>query len=135
MTDPFAGVRLSGVAPLIGSVAPLRLAGPRSPRPESHPERRRTDRCQIREEVLVRPLRADGTPGGRAFRAIVTELSAGGLRLFCDRPASPGPAAVRFGDGPDAAVRFVELTRLRKVPRGYEYAGAFKVAAPPVDAG
>lgn len=129
MTDPFAGVRLSAVPPLTQTLRPASLATRRPARPANQPERRGSDRRPVREDVLVRPVEADGTPAGRTFRAIVIEISEGGLRLFCDRPVPPGGAAVRFGSAPGATVRFVELARIRKVPGGYEYAGPFAPAA------
>lgn len=135
MTDPFARVRLSAIPPLKVSVPPVRLMRPSPARPESQPERRRSVRQPVREEVLVRALQADGAAAGPAFRAIVTEISHGGLRLFCDRPMPPGSSAIRFGSAHDAQVRFAELARIRKVPGGYEYAGAFTPVAQPVTAG
>ena len=135
MTDPFAGVRLSAVPPLTHSVQPIRPTSARPARPPGQAERRASERHPVREDVLVRPVGADGVPAGRVFRAAVIEISAGGLRLFCDRPVPPGWAAVRFGSGPDALVRFVGLSRTRKVPGGYEYAGPFSPTAPSADAG
>lgn len=135
MTDPFARIRLSAIPPLTASVPPVRLMRPSPPRAQNQPERRQSPRRPVRENALVRSIRPDGTAAGPAFRVIVTEISDGGLRLFCDRPVPPGSSAVRLGSGHDAEVRFVELARTRKVPGGYEYAGPFTLAAVPADAG
>lgn len=126
MTDPFAGVRVSTVPPLIGLLPSVRFAPVRPPRPKVDPaEQRRSVRRLVREDVLVRSVLSDRTPTGRAFRAIVTEISAGGLRLFSDRAVPPGPAAIRFSSGRGSTIRFTELRRVRKIPGGYEYAGSF----------
>ena len=134
MTDPFAGVRLSAIPPLPAAVRLGRPTARAHTPPGDLAERRSSVRRPVREDVLIRPMRADGSAAGRVVRGVVTEISDGGLRLFCGQPIPPGLAAVRFGDAPGAPVRFVALARTRKVPSGYEYAGPFAPVTAPADA-
>ena len=124
MTDPFSGVSLADLPPATALTAAASTFHRNDRRP-NRPERRRAYRYPARAEVAVRAIASDGSPAGDPFRAVATELSRGGMRLLCDRPAETPRLAVRFGLHPTGHVRILDATRARETSGLYEYAGEF----------
>ncbi len=90
-----------------------------------HDARRAAPRFFIAAEMVGRPLKADGTPGGSSFRGVVADLSSGGMRLMHTSDIESPLLVVRF-DLWDETVSMV-LRVLRRQRRGmyFEYSGAF----------
>jgi len=126
MTDPFVDVCIEKLdAPACVPPQVSASAWPKR-RGDGRRERRKSFRFPARTDVVARPVAADGSPTGEPFRAVITELSKGGLRLLSDRPVTALRLAVRFGLHPGGPVRMMEVARVRNAGGGlHESAGPF----------
>lgn len=130
IADAFVGIRAEDL-PAPAGVPPVSSPAWPKGRKGGRRERRRSFRFPARTDVVVRPVAADGSPAGEPFRAVITELSKGGMRLVSDRPVEALRLAVRFGLHPGGPVRMMEVARVSGVGAGlHESAGPFVLPVP-----
>ena len=120
--DPFDGIDVSHLADPPDSLLEHNLRVPRQHATAT--ERREFPRYAVDAVALVRPVDTSFRPTGPAFRAVVADISAVGLRLLHTRFVGAHLLAVRL-DMPPAQSVTVAMTVLRSEPRRgcYEVAG------------
>ena len=94
-------------------------------------ERRKVPRFFLAAEVLARPLNADLTPAGDAFRGVVIDLSNDGVRIIHIERVRAPLLVVRLGLWDDAIELVARLNRAVRVNSHYEHAGRL-LQPPPI---
>jgi len=121
--DPFEGVDVGLLPP--AAEALFVIARTQSRQPVQGQERRLTPRFYIAVEGVARSLGADGLAVGEAFRAVIADVSNGGLRLLHGSSLATPFLAVRIGLEADSVTVIVRVIRSGDRQTYFEHAGPY----------